>query len=78
MNIKNVVQDMIDAPLNEIIGDMAETISLDKKLDDIVESEVERLTPNVVQQQLNTKRKQVSTTTTRRSIRRKFKAGFRP
>ena len=47
-------------------------------MDDIVQSEVERLTPNVVQPQLNTKRKQVSTTTTRRSIRRKFKAGFRP
>jgi len=78
MNIKNVVQDIMNAPVNEIIGDMAETISLDKKLDDIVESEVERLTPNVVQPQLNTKRKQVSTTTTRRSIRRKFKAGFRP
>ena len=68
----------MNAPVNEIIGDMAETISLDKKLDDIVESEVERLTPNVVQPQLNTKRKQVSTTTTRRSVRRKFKAGFRP
>ena len=78
MNIKNVVQDSMNAPVNEIIGDMAETISLDKKLDDIVESEVERLTPNVVQPQLNTKRKQVSTTTTRRSVRRKFKAGFRP
>ena len=48
MNIKNVVQDMIDAPVNEIIGEMAETISLDKKMDDIVQSEVERLTPNVV------------------------------
>ena len=78
MNIKNVVQDIMDAPVNEIIGEMAETISLDKKMDDIVQSEVERLTPDVVQPQLNTKRKQVSTTTTRRSVRRKFKAGFRP
>ena len=69
---------MIDAPVNEIIGEMAETISLDKKMDDIVQSEVERLTHDVVQPQLNTKRKQVSTTTTRRSVRRKFKAGFRP
>ena len=73
MNIKNVVQDIMDAPVNEIIGEMAETISLDKKMDDIVQSEVERLTPDV-----NTKHKQVSTTTTRRSVRRKFKAGFRP
>ncbi len=68
----------MDAPVNEIIGDMAETISLDKKLDDLVDDLAERLTPDVVQPQLNTKRKQVSTTTTRRSVRRKFKAGFRP
>ena len=47
-------------------------------MDDIVQSEVERLTHNVVQPQVNTKHKQVSTTTTRRSVRRKFKAGFRP
>lgn len=78
MNIKNVVQDIMDAPVNDIIGEMAETISLDKKMDDIVQSEVERLTHNVVQPQVNTKHKQVSTTTTRRSVRRKFKAGFRP
>ena len=78
MNIKNVVQDIMDAPVNDIIGEMAETISLDKKMDDIVQSEVERLTHNVVQPQVNTKLKQVSTSTTRRSVRRKFKAGFRP
>ena len=78
MNIKNVVQDIMDAPVNDIIGEIAETISLDKKMDDIIQSEVERLTPDVVQPQLNTKRKQVSTSTTRRSVRRKFKAGFRP
>jgi hypothetical protein len=80
MNIKNVVEDIMNAPVDKIIGEMAETFAIDKKMDDIVQSEAERITDtsyNVVAPVLNTQRKQVSTSTTRKSVRRQFKAGFR-
>lgn len=81
MNIKNVVRDIMNAPIDKIIGEMTDTIVLDKKMDDIVQSEVNRLTevsPTKSSPKINTKYKQVSTTNTRRSPRRRFKAGFRP
>tara|TARA_B100000780_G_C20908641_1_gene361739 strand:+ start:150 stop:395 length:246 start_codon:yes stop_codon:yes gene_type:complete len=81
MNITNVVNDIINAPVDKIIGEMVETLDMDKQMDDVVKTEVAKLSeaiPAEFTSVQNTQRKQVSTVTSRKSIRRQFKAGFRP